>query len=442
MIPKSTDIYVKKVFDVEEGDKMPSEIKVSLMVIKTDRDGVVGEPEETSYETILSDSNGWSWTFKSLQTTDADGNILAYTAVEDTAALAAQGFRYIVSYSDDGAGVIDTTADEPLVITNSKEYGSITVNKSVLKNNAADEEAVGQTITVGLFSTEQTNGSEILPDDTKTITIGDNSTGSVTFDKLTLGRTYYVYEIVGGKVVTDGSTATINSIEYTAGQETAYATLNAENKTATINITNSRTVEKEIDFEFTKIWSDGTNRLEWPSEINIHVTLYRELLRDDNNPLADPETVASYELSGDQVISKSNSLDSTKEAPECTVLNTGDYKIVGLPSTGTVNKDGTTFTGTWHYYVKEDNNVDGFKEPKYGTLKNGEYTTVDSMIYAGNGQAIINQKDSSYTLPSTGGHGTLPLTGAGALLLLLAGTALTVRKLLIQRNTGKGGGSE
>ena len=43
----------------------------------------------------------------------------------------------------------------------------------------------------------------------------------------TLGRTYYVYEIVGGKVVTDGSTATINNIEYTAGQKTAYATLDA-----------------------------------------------------------------------------------------------------------------------------------------------------------------------------------------------------------------------
>ena len=78
---------------------------------------------------------------------------------------------------------------------------------------------------------------------------------------------------------------------------------------------------------------------------------------------------------------------------------------------------------------------------KYGTLNNGEYTTVDSMTYAGNGQAIINQKDSSYTLPSTGGHGTLPLTGAGALLLLLAGTVLTVRKLLIIRSAGEGGGS-
>ena len=167
------------------------------------------------------------------------------------------------------------------------------------------------------------------------------------------------------------------------------ATLDAENKTATINITNSRTVEKEIDFEFTKIWSDGTNRLEWPSEINIHVTLYRELLGDDNKPLSQlgPEKVASYKLSGDEVISQPNSLDSTtKEAPECTGLNTGDYKIVGLPSTGTVNKDGNTYTGTWHYYVKEDNKVDGFKEPKYGTLNNGEYTTVDSMTYADNGQ--------------------------------------------------------
>jgi uncharacterized repeat protein (TIGR01451 family) len=54
----------------------------------------------------------------------------------------------------------------------------------------------------------------------------------------------------------------------------------------------------------------------------------------------------------------------------------------------------------------------------------------------------VNQETRSFSLPSTGGHGTLPLAGAGALLLLLAGTALTVRKLLIQRNTGKGGGSE
>ena len=408
------------------------------MVIKTDRDGVVGEPEETSYETRLSDSNGWSWTFKSLPTTDANGNTLAYTAVEDTAALAAQGFRYIVSYSDDGAGVIETTADEPLVITN-KEYGSITVNKSVLKNNAADEAAVGKTITVGLFSKEQTNGSEIAPDDTKNIKIGGDSTGSVTFDKLTLGETYYVYEIVDGKVVTDGNTATINSIEYTAGQETAYATLNAENKTATINITNSRTV---VDFEFTKIWSDGTNRLKWPSDKKIHITLYRELLGGDNNPLAElaPVTVASYELSGNQVILKSNCLDSTKNAPGCKVLEQGNYQIVELPSTGTVSKDGNTYTGTWHYYVQEDEKVDGFKEPKYGTVSDESYTLVDSMAYAENGQAIINQKESSYELSSTGGPGDLPWKASGILLILLAGAVFMVRKLLIYRSRRRGGG--
>lgn len=437
MIPKSTDIHVKKVFDVDEGDEMPSEIKVSLMVIKTDRDGVVGEPEETSYETRLSDSNDWSWTFESLPTTDADGNTLAYTAVEDTAALAAQGFRYIVSYSDDGAGVIETTADEPLVITNSKEYGSITVNKSVLKNNAADEEAVGQTITVGLFSTEQTNGSEIKPDDTKTITIGDNSTGSVTFDKLTLGRTYYVYEIVGGKVVTDGSTTTINSIEYTAGQKTAYATLDAENKTATINITNSRTVEKEIDFEFTKIWRDGSTNIGWPSDTTITVTLHKKLIDNQSKDLTTPEVIATYKLSSNSVENK-----SPESAPECTPLvkdGKNMYRISGLQSAGSVIKDGRTISGNWYYYITEDK-VSGYQDPKYVALNSdGSIMSGYKLNYVENGQEIINQKDSSYILPSTGGHGTLPLAGAGAFLLLLAGTALTVRKLLIQRNTGKGG---
>ena len=193
---------------------------------------------------------------------------------------------------------------------------------------------------------------------------------------------------------------------------------------------------------FTKIWSDGKNRLEWPSDKKIHITLYRELLGDDNNPLAelDPETVASYELSENQVILKSNSLDSTKEAPECTVLSAGDYQIAGLPSTGTVSKGGNTYTGTWHYYIKEDNKVDGFKEPKYGTVSDESYTLVDSMTYAENGQAIINQKESSYELPSTGGPGDLPWVASGILLILLAGAVFMVRKLLIHRSRGRGGG--
>ena len=109
----------------------------------------------------------------------------------------------------------------------------------------------------------------------------------------TLGRTYYVYEIVGGKVVTDGSTATINNIEYTAGQKTAYATLDAENKTATINITNSRTVEKEIDFEFTKIWRDGSTNIGWPSDTTITVTLHKKLIDNQSKDLTTPEVIAS-----------------------------------------------------------------------------------------------------------------------------------------------------
>ena len=204
-------------------------------------------------ETItLGVENAWQYEFSNLDTESSDGAyIYAYTVVEtdiskQTSRITTGGTE--ITLEDDSA--VETGGN--VVITNNKEYGSITVNKSVLKNNAADEEAVGQTITVGLFSTEQTNGSETTPTDAKTITIGSDSTGSVTFDKLTLGQTYYVYEIVDNKVVTNDNTATINNIAYTAGQVTESASLNAENKTATIDITNSRTEEENGSLTITK----------------------------------------------------------------------------------------------------------------------------------------------------------------------------------------------
>ena len=49
-------------------------------------------------------------------------------------------------------------------------------------------------------------------------------------------------------------------------------------------------------------------------------------------------------------------------------------------------------------------------------------------IYVENGQAIINQKDSSYTLPSTGGRGTTMIYIIGAALVITAGVVLVMRK--------------
>lgn|GEM_PF-6351263 len=191
---------------------------------------------------------------------------------------------------------------------------------------------------------------------------------------------------------------------------------------------------------FTKIWSDGSTNIGWPSDTTITVTLHKKLIDNQSKDLTTPEVIATYKLSSNSVENK-----SPESAPECTPLvkdGKNMYRISGLQSAGSVIKDGRTISGNWYYYITEDK-VSGYQDPKYVALNSdGSIMSGYKLNYVENGQEIINQKDSSYTLPSTGGHGTLPLAGAGVLLLLLAGTALTVRKLQIQRNTGKGGGSE
>ncbi len=201
-------------------------------------------------------------------------------------------------------------------------------------------------------------------------------------------------------------------------------------------ITNSQ----EQQLVFTKIWSDGSTNIGWPSDTTITVTLHKKLIDNQSKDLTTPEVIATYKLSSNSVENK-----SPESAPECTPLvkdGKNMYRISGLQSAGSVIKDGRTISGNWYYYITEDK-VSGYQDPKYVALNSdGSIMSGYKLNYVENGQEIINQKDSSYTLPSTGGHGTLPLAGAGVLLLLLAGTALTVRKLQIQRNTGKGGGSE
>ena len=125
LIPKSTNISVQKVFETSDTNK-PEEIIVKLMRIKTDKNGVASEPEEVG-ETRLTASNNWKYTFTKLDTKgvekDSEGKdapyTYTYTVVEDTAALAHQGFYYKVEYSDGGKGVIEATEEDPLVITNS-----------------------------------------------------------------------------------------------------------------------------------------------------------------------------------------------------------------------------------------------------------------------------------------------------------------------------------
>ena len=122
LIPKSTDIHIEKVFEGVPDDEKPESIKATLYVFRTDHEGVKHCPEEMpDYSVELSANNNWKWTFEKLPTRDADGNVLSYTVVEDTKALERLGYRFVVTYSDNGKGVIETTAENPLKITNAKE---------------------------------------------------------------------------------------------------------------------------------------------------------------------------------------------------------------------------------------------------------------------------------------------------------------------------------
>ena len=192
MIPKSTDIYVEKRF--AEGTEKPASIKVTLYVIKTDKDDVVSEPEETSYEAILSETNNWKWHWDKLPTTqviDGKAYYLSYTVIEDTAALEREGFRYTVSYSDNGEGVIETTEDEPLLITNAKETGKIIVKKTFAGvTDETDLAALqaGLTVTV---SGKDVGGEGV---DTLTLKWDDVKENGYEITGLPLNETYTVTE--------------------------------------------------------------------------------------------------------------------------------------------------------------------------------------------------------------------------------------------------------
>ena len=159
-VPKSTDIYVEKRWDPEDKPK-PSEVKVQLyrIVYETGEDGVArpGEPESmgNDFATMLTAGNDWKHVWKGLDTKDPDGNMIAYTVVEDvtgvneTPALKANKIKYGAVYSDGGQGVVTTSEDDPLVIINLENApGSLKITKNVTVNG----ESVSDTAADGVYT--------------------------------------------------------------------------------------------------------------------------------------------------------------------------------------------------------------------------------------------------------------------------------------------------
>lgn len=377
-----------------------------LYYTPTDQYTNIGEQATIDNYTLNSENN-YSVTVGNLPLHDDNGNKYYYRVEENTVS------GYTTSYSDNNGKIQKGT----ITVTNTRESVAVSGSKAWKNADGSTNPLAGASCVFELYKNGAPTGKRITLDGTA----DDRETPAWTAVFTNLEK----YDSTGKEIK-----YTVREVQSPEGY--------AADKTEVENggtITNSQ----EQQLEFTKIWSDGTQNISWPADTKINVSLNRELRDDQNNILVDQVVVATYELNGNSVVSK-----NPENAPECTASEKDDkysYLISGLPSAGTVTKDGKTVSGTWHYYITEET-VNGYQKPKYRALNtDGTVATGTELNYAENGQAIVNQKDSSYALPSTGGHGTLPLTGAGALLLLLAGTVLTVRRLLMIRSAGEGGGS-
>ncbi|MSS15479.1 Cna B-type domain-containing protein [Porcincola intestinalis] len=381
----------------------PNKIYKDLLYTPTDQYTDAGQRETIgSYD--LNSSNKNSVTVGPLALDDGNENKYYYWVEEDPVT------GYTTSYSSNNGKIQKGT----LTVTNTREEESISAKKAWVNSDGTNTPPAGASCTFELLQ----NG---------------NPTGK----KITLDGTEDEYESPAWQA----NFIKLNKYDQ-SGKEISYSVKEVSSPSVYIpdkkEVGNGGTItnSQEQKLEFTKIWSDGTIEQKWPSGKSIKVTLYRELLGSDKKVLEPATPYAIYMLAASEVTKHENS------EPDCELtMKNGRYSylISGLPSVGTIAKGDTTYTGNWHYFVKEEK-ANGYLEPKYGDLSTGSVVVVQKLDYAEDGQAIINEKESSYELPSTGGSGDLPWVASGILLILLAGAVFMVRKFLIYRSRGKGGG--
>lgn len=381
----------------------PDKIYDDLQYIPTDKYTNVGQ-KETIGSYFLNSNNKNSVTVGPLDLNDKDGNNYYYWVEEEKVA------GYTTSYSGNNGKIQKGT----ITVTNTREETSVSVKKAWVNSDGTNTPPVGAFCTFELLQN-----------------------GNPTGQKITLDGTEDEYESPAWQA----NFIKLNKFDQ-SGKEISYSVKEVSSLTGYIpdkrEVGNGGTItnSQEQKLEFTKIWMDGTTEQEWPSGISIDVILYRELLGNNNDVLEKAAPYATYAITDSEVTKGDSS------APDCELTaKNGRYSclISGLPSVGTVKQEDNTQTGNWHYFVQEKK-ADGYMDPTYENLSSGSVGTDQKLEYAEDGQAIINKKESSYELPSTGGPGALPWTASGILLILLAGAVFMERKFLIYRSRGKGGG--
>ena len=386
MIPRSTSINVRKVFIGSDAVK-PLEIPVTLVQIRTDKEG---NETRTDYQSVrLTESNNWEYAFTKLPTAmeDEEGNAyyLTYTVVEDTSALKNQGFNYEVTYSDGGQGVVEAAVEDPLIITNKEPRGSVKVTKAFSGIDGLPE-------SFKITATYEIDGAE---QSVELTTASEGMTGDGSIDSP------YTWTISGLPI---GTEVTFTETGYEADGRTVIITGSGAAGTPSTAIAEAAKTPGEASF------------------INTYVeeTLDIGIVKVDSTDTTKKLSGARFEIYRYNSVNDPSPAEKLIEAPvdsegrlNVTGLRAGFYKIVETQSPAGYVK---TSSDPWFEVRAGDDGLTvAVMEDSKNTIR---YSPTDRTLSVRNTPGVV--------LPATGGEGTRRLILMGILLIALAGAGLVM----------------
>ncbi len=410
---------------------------------KTPIDAVaVGDPITLSVD-------NWSHLWENLPTVDEDGNPVYYyvrelTANVDGSTTSISTLYDYVKHDDDDARkgyaivkVTNTTVQEE----KEEATGSVTfgVEKIFLNGDGSwPEDGFQFKLSQPTDDSEHSSDKTILSSPeiiTITETNGTATFGSIEFQykknsESTIDQTgtyWFLIEEVLPEGVTK-SNPVKDGIRYDTSKHYIKVEVNYTQGSTELSVVKTPTPdENKPDVTFTneklketsakKEWHDiGDNKVEWPNDLSITVTLHRKDSEGNVDSTFVPEfTIGKNDLIVDKVIA------GIGEGAPVLIITKADseqkeyeFKVKDLPA---FSDNGKEYT---YYFIETQ--VIGYQTPLY------KKDSMTSEIGALDGYSVINRPQDSYVLPQTGGIGTSLFTTLGAILSGTSGAALVLKK--------------
>ena len=187
-----------------------------------------------------------------------------------------------------------------------------------------------------------------------------------------------------------------------------------------------------------------------PPKVGVKIPaepVIKKVVEDANgNNLGEDKNVKfTFMIYKGEVTPKTTQDELTKALIETAVITKGGYHELKPKVTVNGVEQGFYEEGLKYTVIEDD--ATGYKTSRFEVngakqAKNQNYCTFTYHRNSSLSIECVNREEQSFALPSTGGPGDLPWVAPGMLLMLLAGAVFAVRKLLILRNAGKGGGSK